>query len=549
MNKIVRRIIIVLICLIPAAIAALIYVNSQKLPVETSDITSLKWETPGRVETEYLMSDKEGSKFITFLLKMNQNALQVDQLPKECNKKMAYKATMLSNGKQSIYVYYFSTKSPSECYMIDPAKTVYRLNALDAIAFLDSERSIDLYASSTLPAITVAGQNIDPATVDWTYYTYSGTAHNRTAETKEIPVLSASYVGITIHPSLVPDTSMLEITDDTGSMLFRGSLDKYNSATALKKIIRKDTLLHFTLRTGWTKEESVHYQGNAEFRFDVQTIFDPAANFWLGESSVELGEMVVLSGEFVEEMDDLSFASSPSIGFSPTFVRDGDYVRALIPISRDLVSGAGMYTLTAIYQGKEYPLSLRVTVPTYTESQKKYNYSQKVNTNLRTEENLLEFANLIDSMPVSTTLLCDGKFRMNTDLTVRARYGDIIHNTNKSEEDFRSNGLALVAYSSTPIQAVNRGKVVAVTTTAYGGNTVIVDHGWGLYSIYYCLGSTLVEEGAYVTPDSIIGYGGKEGAGKGYTDGITSYCELWISGCPISYYPMETEGVVVGNRN
>ena len=88
MNKIIRRVIIVLICLIPAAIATLIYINSQKLPVETSDITSLKWETPGRVETEYLMSDKEGAKFITFLLKMNQNALQVDQLPKDCNRQM-----------------------------------------------------------------------------------------------------------------------------------------------------------------------------------------------------------------------------------------------------------------------------------------------------------------------------------------------------------------------------------------------------------------------------------------------------------------------------
>jgi hypothetical protein len=258
---------------------------------------------------------------------------------------------------------------------------------------------------------------------------------------------------------------------------------------------------------------------------------------------------VVLSGEFVEELEDLSFSSSPSIGFSPTFIRDGDYVRALIPISRDLVDGAGMYTLTAIYQGKEYPLTLRVTVPTYPEAQKKYNYSQKVNTHLRIEENLSAFANLIDAMPISSTLLCDGKFRMNTDLTVRAKYGDIIHNTNKSEEDFRSNGLALVAYSSTPIQAVNRGKVVAVTTTAYGGNTVIVDHGWGLYSVYYCLGSTLVEEGTYVTPDTIIGYGGKEGAGLGYTDGITSYCELWVGDCPISYYPMETEGVIVGNRN
>lgn len=549
MKKIIQRIALVSICLIPALIAVLVYLNAQKLPAETANITSLLWKDPGGKETRFLMKDKEGELFITFLLKLNQNAVEVDKLPEDCNTDTYYTATLHSDGKSSVYRYYFSTKSPSHSYLVDPQKQVYRINALDAIEFLDSERSIELYPSSVLPVISVAGQRLEPSNVDWTYFTYSGISHQRIKENSETPILSASYVGITIDPSLVPDSSLLEITDDKDNLLFRGSLDKYDSATTLKKQIRKDTLLHFTLRTEWNKKDSIHYQGKAEFRFDVQTVFDPAANFWLGESSVELGELVVLSGEFVEEINELSFKSSPSIGFTPTFVQDGDLVRALIPISRDLVSGAGTYTLTAVYQGKEYPLTLQVKVPSNAETKRKYNYSQKVNTHLRTEENLDHFRNFIDSLPVSSTLLCDGKFKMNPDLTIRAKFGDMIHNTNNDDEDFRSNGLALVAYSSTPILAVNRGKVIAVITTEYGGKTVVIDHGWGLYSVYYCLGSTLVEEGTYVTQDSIVGYGGKEGKGEGYTDGITSYCELWVGGQPVSYYPLQNEGVVVGTRN
>ena len=495
------------------------------------------------------MKDKEGEQFITFLLKLNQNAVEVENLPKECDPATSYKATIKGEGEASVYQYYFSTKSPSHSYFVDPLKQVYRINALDAIAFLDSERSIELYPASVIPVITVAGQRLDPSDVDWTYFTYSGISHQRTQENSETPLVSASYVGITIDPSLVPDSSLLEITDDKNNLLFRGSLDKYDAATALKKLIRKDTLLHFTLCTEWNKEDSIHYQGKAEFRFDVQTVFDPAANFWLGESSVELGEIVVLSGEFVEEITELSFKSSPSIGVTPTFIQDGDLVRAIIPIPRDLSGGAGAYTLIAVYQGKEYPLSLQVKVPSNIETKRKYNYSQKVNTHLRTEENLDSFRNFIDSLPVSSTLLCDGAFRMNPDLTVRAKFGDMIHNTNNDDEDFRSNGLAFVAYSSTPILAVNRGKVISVTTTEYGGKTVVIDHGWGLYSVYYCLGSILVEEGTYVTQDTIVGYGGKEGKGEGYTDGITSYCELWVGGQPVSYYPLQNEGVIVGNRN
>lgn len=549
MKKIILRIVLAALCLAPALIAMLVYLNAQKLPAATANITSLLWESPGGIETSYLMKDKEGEQFITFLLKLNQNAVEVENLPKECDPATSYKATIKGEGKASVYQYYFSTKSPSHSYFVDPLKQVYRINALDAIAFLDSERSIELYPASVIPVITVAGQRLDPSDVDWTYFTYSGISHQRTQENSETPLVSASYVGITIDPSLVPDSSLLEITDDKNNLLFRGSLDKYDAATALKKLIRKDTLLHFTLCTEWNKEDSIHYQGKAEFRFDVQTVFDPAANFWLGESSVELGEIVVLSGEFVEEITELSFKSSPSIGVTPTFIQDGDLVRAIIPIPRDLSGGAGAYTLIAVYQGKEYPLSLQVKVPSNTETKRKYNYSQKVNTHLRTEENLDSFRNIIDSLPVSSTLLCDGAFRMNPDLTVRAKFGDMIHNTNNDDEDFRSNGLAFVAYSSTPILAVNRGKVISVTTTEYGGKTVVIDHGWGLYSVYYCLGSILVEEGTYVTQDTIVGYGGKEGKGEGYTDGITSYCELWVGGQPVSYYPLQNEGVIVGNRN
>ena len=549
MKKIVLRIVLVIICFLPALIATLIYLNEQKLPIETANISSLQWVSPGGVKTQFDIQTQEGEKFITFLLKMNQNADETDALPKEYTNQQPYQATLVNNGKALTYSYYFSTHSPSQSYMVDASGKVFRISPMDAIAFLDSDLSIELYPSSQMPTLSVVGQTLEPATVDWTYYTYSGVSHNRSNECDEIPVLSASYVGITISPTLVPDSSLLEITDDNGTVLFRGGLDKYDYSTALKKLIRKDTLLHFSLRTIWNQEDSIHYQGTAEFRFDVQTVFDPSANFWLGETSVELGEIVVLTGEFVEEIADLSFTAYPSIECTPNFIRDGDLVRAVIPISRDLASGAGLYTFTAIYQGKEYPLTLQVKDPKYEASIRKYNYHQKLNTNLRTEENLEEFRKLLDSLPISTTLLWDGKFTVTGEYSIRAQYGDIIHNTDNAEDDFRSNGLALVAYSSTPIHAVNRGKVIVVTTTAYGGNTVVIDHGWGLFSVYYCLGITRVEEGTYVTADTIVGYGGKEGQGVGYTDGITSYCELWLGGQPISYYPLQSEGLILGDRN
>ncbi len=547
MKKLLKTLLLTAICLIPTVMAVLFYMNENQSPIETSDLTALEWKGPSGTARRFVMSEDEDAEFISFLLDLNQNAEEIDKLPKDADTEKVYTATFLTNGVRSVYRYYFSTVSPSNSYLVASDKKVYRIDAVDTITFLDSKHSSDLYPASILPTMTVAGNPMDASSASWTYYTYSGTGHTLTKDNTDIPTFTASYVGISISTSMVPDIGRLEITDDSGNVLYKGNLADFDSASSLKKLIRKDTLLHFSIDAKWEDRDGARYTGNAQFRFDVQTVFDPTAHFWLGESTVELGDMVVLSGEFVDEISDLSFTSSPTIGFNPTFVRDGELVRALIPISQLLASGAGNYTLTVICQGKEYPLTLTVTQPSYADTVRNYNHSQKVNTSLRTESNLEKFKALIASTPVTSSLLWKDKFELYSEYSIRAAFGQTVHNTKKDADDFISNGAAFVAYHSTPIRAVNQGIVVTVTDTAYGGHTVIVDHGWGLFSVYYGLGSIEIEQGSYVTAETIIGYGGREGKGVGYTDGITSYCELWVGGQPISYYPLENEGIVLGS--
>lgn len=551
MKKLFTGLILAAICLLPALMAILVYIEDSAAPISTSSITSLLLEGPAGGSQEFLAKEKEGEDFIDFLLELNRNAEEVDTLPKEIQSQTPYKATFISKGVRSVYQYYFSPTHPSNSYYVDPQKKVYRIAATDTIDFLDGEYSVDLYPGAALPTLSVAGNPLNAATIEWTYFTYTGKSHptSRSSAEEETPLFSASYVGITIDPSLIPDESHLVVTDDSDSVLYQGSLSDYRAATSLKKQIRKDTLLHFSLQAKWVESDTAKYAGTAEYHFDVQTTFDPAANFWLGETSVELGEMVVISGEFVEDLEDLSFTSSPALGFTPTFVQDGNYVRTLLPIPRNLAAGAGTYTLTVICQGKEYPLTLEVTAPTHSTKVRTYNYSGAVNTHLRTEENLAEFRNLIGSLPVTTPLQVNAPFYLNQGEAIRVAYGETVHNTGKTEDQFLSGGAAFVAYYGTPIYGANRGTVALVTDTAYGGKTVVVDHGWGLFSVYYCLGSVAVEVGQQVTTDTIIGYGGRSTtvAHDGYTDGITSYWELWVGGQSISYLPLLDSTIQVGS--
>ncbi len=67
------------------------------------------------------------------------------------------------------------------------------------------------------------------------------------------------------------------------------------------------------------------------------------------------------------------------------------------------------------------------------------------------------------------------------------------------------------AAEGTPVTAPNVGKVVLTGDTYFSGGSVILDHGWGLYSYFAHLSAILVEEGDLVEPGQVIGHAGATG--------------------------------------
>ena len=63
----------------------------------------------------------------------------------------------------------------------------------------------------------------------------------------------------------------------------------------------------------------------------------------------------------------------------------------------------------------------------------------------------------------------------------------------------------------TPIIAVNDGKVVLAQDRFYAGNSVIIDHGQGIYSCYYHLSKFKVRKGEMVKKGELIGLSGATG--------------------------------------
>ena len=72
-------------------------------------------------------------------------------------------------------------------------------------------------------------------------------------------------------------------------------------------------------------------------------------------------------------------------------------------------------------------------------------------------------------------------------------------------------GVDLQAEEGTPVLACNRGMVVLVDHLFFSGKSVILDHGWGLYSMYFHLSETLVKGGDHVSKGAMLGRVGSTG--------------------------------------
>lgn len=76
-------------------------------------------------------------------------------------------------------------------------------------------------------------------------------------------------------------------------------------------------------------------------------------------------------------------------------------------------------------------------------------------------------------------------------------------------------GVDLASVKNSPVPAANGGKVVMVDSVGIYGNTVMIDHGYGLFSTYSHLSASNVSKGQLVAKGDIIGKTGRTGLAGG----------------------------------
>ncbi len=76
-------------------------------------------------------------------------------------------------------------------------------------------------------------------------------------------------------------------------------------------------------------------------------------------------------------------------------------------------------------------------------------------------------------------------------------------------------GVDIIASEGSPVRAANSGRVVLTDELFFSGNSIVIDHGQGLYTMYFHLSKFLVKVGQKVAKGDIIGLVGSTGRASG----------------------------------
>jgi hypothetical protein len=124
-----------------------------------------------------------------------------------------------------------------------------------------------------------------------------------------------------------------------------------------------------------------------------------------------------------------------------------------------------------------------------------------------------EAAKLKSLWPVITDKAWEGNFILPLENSVSTAFGTKRIINQKKNSIHR--GIDIRGKKGEKVKATNSARVILAEELFFGGNTIILDHGQGIYSIYMHLSAFNVKVDDIVTKGSVIGFVGSTGRSTG----------------------------------
>ncbi len=533
---------LIVLLFIPTYVAIANYISLSQTPVTAEKASELSIsDTVGKVYTE--TTDSSVAKLLE---QVNKNAIKLSTPPDSLSSAEYFKVTYKDGNRSTEYRYFFSLNT-SSVYYTDTQGTAYLVSEEDAAEFLETKYAQCLYAEAYLPTLTNGENVLVPTEYEWAYKTAGGSnMGSDVVVTTSEQVAYTGKSGLELKFTREPYTFDVAVKSADGELLYSGDYAGLAGAVDTKK----HSVLAISANAQWLGNEEHMSSGSASYNFllniEAATEFFitlSAANADAGNDYIPFipGDVAMLSATGIKDISKITFKAEPALTHGgkeiiPRFYLEGTTAYAFLPTAYD--TAPGDYSLILGYEGVNYPLSLTVEPKKF--GTNVYDVTRAIADATRTAETLETYANLVkevasgdlstryfDETPIGTGVSLSN----DTGYSVKAGYGRT-QTINATNEKFVLEGVEYYAREGSDIYAVMGGRVVAATTTAYAGNVVAVDHGYGLISWYHNLSEISVANGDIVAKGDVLGKSGS----TGFTKGGLAYIGLTVFDVPVCAY-------------
>lgn len=551
-----------LLLLIPTYIAISYIVGGNSAPIALQQLKTITLVSPNNAEYNFAYSEEDADSVMLSDLLSRKKGIKT--LPSELSTERPYEIIYKSEYYVTNVKGYF-TPDPDNCYLEyknGVKTTYYKLDSSVAKVFIDSKYSEGIYSYASVPKLTIGGNSVNPSYADWSYETYSGDTRKAT----ELVSLDGGISNVGAVSSnfyclfdVTPDEVKVTITrSDTGELIYSGDVDGIDSIS-----IKDNFDVSITIDAVWDKKEENKYSGSVRYTATAKLHQLPV--FFLSEPQVRYGELAVISGKNIIDINDLVFTSTPALNYKPVFFSDGEYYRALIPIP--VSSGEKeQQTYKFTIRSGQTTCELELLVLERNDSSKTvYNISKSLLDSIGAKPDgediynpyALIYQNIKGNILGNTDFSNEyflGRFDYGYSKGIlRAGFGDHIRYSAWAQgESCTSLDYFYVGNSKKdPVTAVNGGKVVYIGEQDYTGLLVVVDHGYGLLSWYSNLGSVGedIEVGKILQKGDVIGYNGGGGLTESFNGtNVSVHIAMTVFDLPIDISPLTVEGIIMADN-
>ncbi len=337
---------------------------------------------------------------------------------------------------------------------------------------------------------------------------------------------------LTVNVDKAPDRANLRIVEEsTGQVV----LEQQAAMPELPMPVRNGSFT-YELTLEWTGES---FPDRGKYVLEIPVTVDLPEKFVFPSERLTQGQLLEIVVYYVDEPEDILFEQSIYDQFR--WHRSNGLLRGYLPTNYNVKPGVYQINYGVKSKGTESVREIEI---------QKYDYHiQYLSVDSKTEKETRNDAAYAEYHKYYTPVRNQSEpSRYYTEgfiLPVKGRltteFGETRY-VNNSPTSYRHLGLDIAAPSGTEVKAANRGKVVLARFLTLTGNTVMIDHGEGLFSVYHHMLNLSVKQGEIVERGQKIGEVGSTGFSTGpHLHFMMSYFTVnlepgyFFAGQPVTY--------------